>query len=131
MSFWHAPMDLSVTQLDAHSVESHVVCTVPEQHTWVDAVIDVNDSVDTFPTTALHEAARAGDDDRVRRLLIEGHVINPLDKQDKTPLALAVENNQLTTAHILINNGGKANVPLTAPHTILFAAVKYGSIEMA
>jgi ankyrin repeat protein len=91
---------------------------------------DMDDPVDMFPTTALHEAARTGDDESVRRLLIEGHVINPLDKQDKTPLCVAVENNQLTTARILVNNGGKVNVPLTAPHTILFAAVKYGSIEM-
>jgi ankyrin repeat protein len=84
-----------------------------------------------FPTTALHEAARQGDDESVRRLLIEGHVINPLDKQDKTPLALAVESNHLSTARILVNNGGKVTFPDTAPHAILFAAVKYGSIEMA
>lgn len=44
---------------------------------------------------------------------------------------MAVENNQLTTARILVNNGGKVKFPDTAPHTILFAAVKYGSIKMA
>ncbi len=64
-------------------------------------------------------------------MLVDGHLINPLDKQDKTPLALAVEHNHLSTAIILVNNGGKLDYPLTSPHTILFAAVKYGSIEMA
>jgi ankyrin repeat protein len=91
---------------------------------------ECNDAV-SFPWYALHCAARTGDDDRVRELLISGHAINPLDEQNRTPLCVAVENNRLTTARILVNNGGKVNLPDMAPHTILFAAVKYGSIEMA
>ena len=73
----------------------------------------------------------------MRQLLADGHTINLLDKQDRTPLYLAVEANHLTTATILVNNGGKVNypdspqAPMATSHAILFAAVRFGSIEMA
>ncbi len=67
----------------------------------------------------------------MRQLLVDGHAINPLDKQDKTPLYYAVRANHLSTATILVNNGGRVNFPDLAPHSILFAAVQYGSIQMA
>ena len=62
----------------------------------------------------LHEAAKTGRIDTVRRLLEEGHPVNAVDPNfGLTPLHFAVRNGSVEVARLLIENGADLTLPST------------------
>jgi len=62
----------------------------------------------------LHEAAKTGKIDKVRKLLKEGHLVNALDSRfGLTPLHFAVRNGRVAVAQLLIENGASLTQPST------------------
>ena len=62
----------------------------------------------------LHEAAKAGEIDKVRKLLREGHPVNAVDPSfGLTPLHFAVRNGCIEVARCLIENGASLTQPST------------------
>ena len=62
----------------------------------------------------LHEAAKTGKIDKVRRLLEEGHPVNAVDPSfGLTPLHFAVRNGHVAVARLLIENGADLTQPST------------------
>jgi ankyrin repeat protein len=62
----------------------------------------------------LHEAAKAGKIDKVRKLLKEGHHVNVLDSRfGLAPLHFAVRNGRVEVAKLLIENGASLTQPST------------------
>ena len=60
----------------------------------------------------LHEAAKTGKIDKVRKLLKERHPVNALDSRfGLTPLHFAVRNGRVTIAQLLIENGASLTQP--------------------
>jgi hypothetical protein len=60
----------------------------------------------------LHEAARTGKIDNVRKLLKEGYPVNAIDTRfGLTPLHYAVRNGRMEVAQLLIENGASLNQP--------------------
>jgi hypothetical protein len=68
----------------------------------------------------LHEAAKTGKIDKVRRLLEEGHPVNAVDPSfGLTPLHFALRNRHVEIARLLIENGADLTQPSTqgiTPH---------------
>lgn len=65
-------------------------------------------------TTPLHDAARAGDGNRIRNLLATGADINAVDQYGFTPLLLAQVSDNPRTARLLESNGARDGLgPLT------------------
>ena len=54
---------------------------------------------------ALINAAKRGDTNEVKRLIIDGADVNEVDTNDNNSLYLAVENDHLDIAKILLDNG--------------------------
>ena len=68
----------------------------------------------------LHEAAKTGKIDTVRRLLEKGHPVNAVDPSfGLTPLHFAVRNGRVEVARLLIENGADLSRPSTAGITPL------------
>jgi len=68
----------------------------------------------------LHEAAKTGNIDNVRRLLAEGHPVNAVDPSfGLTPLHFAVRNGRVEVARLLIANGADLTQPSAAGITPL------------
>ncbi|MFA5119029.1 MAG: ankyrin repeat domain-containing protein [Candidatus Omnitrophota bacterium] len=67
------------------------------------------------------------DDIAVKQLLAEGNDVNVKNNAGETPLSLAVEDNNIRIARILIENG--ANLNMTKP-SLLEAAISNNSVEM-
>ena len=62
----------------------------------------------------LHEAAKTGKIDKLRRLLEEGHPVNAVDPSfGLTPLHFAVRNGHVAVARLLIKNGADLTQPST------------------
>ena len=62
----------------------------------------------------LHEAAKTGKIDKLRRLLEEGHPVNAVDPSfGLTPLHFAVRNGHVAVARLLIENGADLTQPST------------------
>ena len=62
----------------------------------------------------LHEAAKTGKIDTVRRLLEEGHPVNAVDPSfGLTPLHFAVRNGWVEVARLLVENGADLTQPST------------------
>ena len=60
----------------------------------------------------LHEAAKTGKIDKVRKLLEEGHPVNALDSRfGLAPLHFAVRNGRVEVARLLIENGASLAQP--------------------
>ena len=57
----------------------------------------------------LHDAARDGDLDELRRLIAEGENVNAFDDLGKTPLHYAAERERLDVARYLIDHGADVN----------------------
>ena len=53
--------------------------------------MNVNESIDIFGNTLLHEAVMKNDVDKIRYLLKQGADVNKKNKFGETPLSLAVE----------------------------------------
>jgi hypothetical protein len=65
-------------------------------------------------TCQLHEAAKTGDIDRVRKLIEEGHSVWAVDSRfGLTPLHYAVRNGRVAVAQLLIENGASLTQPST------------------
>ncbi|MEE4380225.1 MAG: ankyrin repeat domain-containing protein [Candidatus Competibacteraceae bacterium] len=74
----------------------------------------------------LHEAAKTGDIDTVRRLLEAGHPVNAVDPSfGLTPLHFAVRNGCTAVARLLIDNGASLTQPSTQGITPLDWASVY------
>ena len=74
----------------------------------------------------LHEAAKTGNIDSVRRLLEEGHPVNAVDPSfGLTPLHFAVRNGSIAVARLLIENGASLTQPSTQGITPLDWASAY------
>jgi hypothetical protein len=74
----------------------------------------------------LHEAAKTGNIDSVRRLLEEGHPVNAVDPSfGLTPLHFAVRNGSIEVARLLIENGASLTQPSTQGITPLDWASVY------
>ena len=77
-------------------------------------------------TCQLHEAAKTGDIDRVRKLIGEGHSVYAVDSRfGLTPLHYAVRNGRVEAAILLIENGASLNQPSTQGITPLDWAAEY------
>ena len=62
----------------------------------------------------LHEAAKTGKIDKVRKLLKEGHPVDALDSRfGLTPLHFAVRNARVEVAQLLLENGTSLTQPST------------------
>jgi len=74
----------------------------------------------------LHEAAKTGKIDKVRKLLNEGHSVNALDSRfGLTPLHFAVRNGRVEVAQLLIENGASLTQPSTQGITPLDWTTEY------
>jgi hypothetical protein len=62
----------------------------------------------------LHEAAKTGRIDTVRRLIEEGHPVNAVDPSfGLTPLHFAIRNGRVDVARLLVENGADLTQPST------------------
>ena len=74
----------------------------------------------------LHEAAKTGKIDKVRKLLNEGHSVNALDSRfGLTPLHFAVRNGRVEVAQLLIENGASLTQQSTQGITPLDWTTEY------
>jgi ankyrin repeat protein len=74
----------------------------------------------------LHEAAKTGNIDRVRKLIGEGHSVEAVDSRfGLTPLHYAVRNGRVEAARLLIENGASLNQPSAQGITPLDWAAEY------
>jgi ankyrin repeat protein len=63
----------------------------------------------TGAMTAMHHAARQGHTDVLKVLLQAGAVVNPREANDITPLLMAISNNNMAAAKLLLAHGGDVN----------------------
>jgi len=74
----------------------------------------------------LHEAAKTGKIDKVRKLLQEGHPVDALDPRfGLAPLHFAVRNGRAEVARLLIENGASLTQPSTHGITPLDWTTEY------
>jgi cytochrome c len=78
----------------------------------------------------LHEAAGAGDVDKVRRLLAEGEDIGEMEKLG-TPLHWAASEGRLEVVEVLVAEGAKVDEPAKMRFTPLHMAARGGSRDVA
>jgi cytohesin len=71
----------------------------------------------------LHEAAKKGNLDKVKRLIEEGANVNVKDEKNDTPLYIAVGQGNKEIAELLISKGANVNVVCTFGYTPLHWAV--------
>ena len=78
----------------------------------------------------LHEAAKTGNIDRVRKLIEEGHSVWAVDSRfGLTPLHYAVRNGHVEIAKLLIEKGANLNQPSTQGITPLDWAAEYLGVD--
>lgn len=71
----------------------------------------------------LHQAAKKGNLDEVRRLIEDGANVNVKDENSDTPLYIAVGQGHKEIAELLISKGADVNVVCTLGYTPLHWAV--------
>lgn len=87
------------------------------------------------PARVIHRslltAAEAGDLDRVKTLIQEGHQVNQLELylNPHTPLILAIQNDHIQVIEVLIEKGADVNLPSISGVAPLHFAVWRGNIE--
>ncbi|KAL8905365.1 MAG: hypothetical protein Q9171_006695 [Xanthocarpia ochracea] len=94
--------------------------------TWKRLVKALSCVGDSRPqVSALRDAAYAGDDRQIRKLLSKGVDINTLDQSGATALHIAAKQSHLSTVELLLKHGadvkGKAECGWTALHSAAFA----------
>jgi len=79
---------------------------------------------------ALMFAAREGHIDAAKLLLDAGADVNAVDKNDITPLFMAISNNRIPMARFLIDRGANINAKDWYGRTPLFAAVEMRNVDL-
>jgi len=79
---------------------------------------------------ALMFAAREGHVDAARLLLDAGADVNGVDKNDITPLFMAISNNRISMARFLIDRGANINAKDWYGRTPLFAAIEMRNVDL-
>ncbi|VDI74074.1 Hypothetical predicted protein [Mytilus galloprovincialis] len=67
--------------------------------------------------------------DVVKYLISKGAIVNCCDKNERTPLIIALENNDIELVQCLINNGANVNIPGVNRTTPLHAMCKSGQVR--
>jgi ankyrin repeat protein len=75
-------------------------------------------------------AAREGHIDAARLLLDAGSDVNAVDKNDITPLFMAISNNRIPMARFLIDRGANINAKDWYGRTPLFAAIEMRNVDL-
>lgn len=88
----------------------------------------INEKDDVYGFTALHYAARFGNRDVTEYLISKGADINATDKQDRTPLYIAVQHDY-KVAELLINKGADSSIKAESGQTLLQLAQERKQIE--
>jgi uncharacterized protein len=79
---------------------------------------------------ALMFAAREGHIDAARLLLDAGSDVNAVDKNEITPLFMAISNNRIPMARFLIDRGANINATDWYGRTPLFAAIEMRNVDL-
>jgi uncharacterized protein len=79
---------------------------------------------------ALMFAAREGNVDAAKLLLDAGSDVNAVDKNDITPLFMAISNNRIPMARFLIERGANINAKDWYGRTPLFAAIEMRNVDL-
>jgi len=79
---------------------------------------------------ALMFAAREGHVDAARLLLDAGSDVNAVDKNEITPLFMAISNNRIPMARFLIERGANINAKDWYGRTPLFAAIEMRNVDL-
>jgi hypothetical protein len=87
-------------------------------------------SADGFGYTPLHDAASAGDDDSVQKLLSLGADPRAKDDAGSTPLHLACRHGHLQIARLLLEHGADPNIASDAGATTLHEAALAGDVQL-
>ena len=98
----------------------------------LDYKANANSKTHDLSQTALHVAASLGNSKIIQLLLESGAEIN-IDKvsmQSKTPLLIAVENNQVLAVKVLLESGANVNIPDKENKIPLYVAVQINSLEI-
>ena len=75
---------------------------------------DVNAKGGSAGSTPLHEAAWQGHKETVELLIAKGAAVNEMDKDDSTPLDVAIRSDEPETTNLLRKHGGKTGEELKA-----------------
>lgn len=67
--------------------------------------------------------------DVVKYLISKGAIVNCCDENERTPLSIALENNDIELFELLINNGANVNLPGVNRTTPLHEMCKYGQVR--
>lgn len=78
----------------------------------------------------LHVAAWFGNDDSARKLLAEGHPVDPQITSGHTPLHITAETGNVEVAKCLLNSSSDINACTTRQHTPLHLAIEHKQLEM-
>ena len=80
--------------------------------------------------TALHEAARNGDDQRVRDLLQAGHQVDCYDAEQQTPLFVAASADRASVVQVLLEAGAHQGLLARDGVCALHEAVRMGFVKV-
>lgn len=126
--------------LNAHSFSSQIVYEasqgdLPKVNHWLNMGGDINATIDAGKgwkgVSALESAAARSNSEMVRFLLSKGADVNMADRQGRTPLIVASEQNQLHNIKLLLSNGASINWQDNRGFTALRCAAEYNRIEAA
>jgi len=87
-------------------------------------------SISTARGLSLHEAAKAGDLDKVKQLIATGVDVDAKDTDQKTPLHTAIWSGHFEIAKYLVDKGADVNAPGKTGATPLMYACRAGTITM-
>lgn len=83
-------------------------------------------TVTSQPTGSLHDAARKGDLEQIKRLVAGGAHLDAKDKESNTPLHLAAQNGHKAAVELLIANGAGVDLKGEGNYTPLSWATRNG-----
>ena len=119
------PLDLAKRRSNTKIVE--ILTKASEEQTTVEKKPSTDespaDSKEPKPAGTLHEAARDGDIEQVKRLIAQGTNINVLDNRNCTPIYYAALRGHKDIVEIFLANGADVNERDRFGYTLLYPAV--------
>jgi serine/threonine-protein phosphatase 6 regulatory ankyrin repeat subunit B len=88
------------------------------------------DSKELRPNKSLHQAAKDGDIEQVKRLIAQGADINAKDRRGNTPLFSAMGNRDDEMLKLLVDRGAEVNVSGNHGTTLLDNAIWRGDVKI-